>query len=276
MKKYMFFVMLMFSLFNCNAEELIYEYNPQITIIKSFDGNGEKYEGTPKLLKEKPMFNYVQPWNGYDPPFTKEDKSLEKVLHSQTHNIKVGSTYKGIEVEDNKWMKMACEEALKSVQNGGGPFGAVIVQIDDSTGKVLRYWKNHNHVVEWDDPTAHAEVSTIRAACKELGVFDLGTIKKENAKLPQDGATSHCVIYSSAEPCPMCYSAICWARIPVLIFAATRYDAAQQGVNFSDEAIYDELSRPYSQRSMMKVYQSTTDNSLDAFNHWKRSKQTNY
>jgi tRNA(Arg) A34 adenosine deaminase TadA len=180
-----------------------------------------------------------------------------------------------LEVQTNKWMDMACEEAKNSVNCKGGPFGAVIVQIDDQSEEVLRYWRNHNHVTLWNDPTAHAEVTTIRSACQALGVFDLGCIKKDETKLPQPGETSHCEIYSSAEPCPMCFAAICWAGIPALYFAATRYDAAQQGVNFSDEAIYDELNRHYKDRSM-KIYQCTTANSLDAFNLWKRSKKIPY
>ena len=68
---------------------------------------------------------------------------------------------------------------------------------------------------------------------------------------------SYCVIYSSAEPCPMCYAAIMWARLPYLFFAATRYDSAAQGVNFSDESIYESLAVPYAERAMT-VRQCTT------------------
>jgi guanine deaminase len=201
---------------------------------------------------------------------------MEENFPVQASNIKAGDIYDEIEVKDNKWIKEACAEALHSAQHGGGPFGAVIIQIDDTTGNVIRYWKNHNHVTEWNDPTAHAEISTIRAACKELGVFDLGTIKKEESSLPQTGDTSHCEIYSSTEPCPMCYAAICWAKIPTLVFAATRFDAAQKGVDFSDKALYMDIARPYKDRKMSNIYQSTTGNSLDAFNYWKREDVTNY
>jgi guanine deaminase len=139
----------------------------------------------------------------------------------------------------------------------------------------LRYWKDHNQVTSTNDPTAHAEIAAVRSACNSLGVFDLGRIAKEKSKLPQPGKWSYCVIYSSVEPCPMCYSAIYWARIPMLFFAATRFDCSVKGVSFSDEEIYDELSKPYSERAL-KVFQCTTDNSLDAFNLWKRSPKTPY
>ena len=187
--------------------KLCYGFDPRYTHIKAFSV-GEKYQGVPEALGKKPLFGYIQPWSGYVPECTLEDKSKEKYLPVQTFNIKPDMKYDGIEVESNKWQKMACEEALISAQNKGGPFGAVIVQIDDENGEVIRYWRNHNHVTEWNDPTAHAEVSTIRVACKELGVFDLGTIHKEKSKLPQKGVTSHCEIYVNSEPCPMCYAAI--------------------------------------------------------------------
>ena len=197
-----------------------------------------------------------------------------KYLPAQTSNIKT-IIYDGIEVQTNKWMNLACAEAVKSVQCNGGPFAGVIVQIDDETNKVIRYWIQHNHVPQESDPTAHAELSVVRDACKSLGVLNLGRITKAESRLPQTGLTSHCEIYSAAEPCPMCYSAIYWARIPVLYFAATRFDAAQQGVDFSDQPLYDDICLPYKERRI-KVYQCTTDNSLDAFNLWKRSEKRQY
>jgi guanine deaminase len=216
-----------------------------------------------------------QPWDGYDPPCTLGDQGECSFYPSQTSNIKVQSIYDGIETFGDGWMRMASEEAHKSVDDKGGPFGALILQIDDATGEIIRYWLNHNQVTSTNDPTAHAEVMTIRSACASLGVFNLGAINQSKSKLPQPGTLSHCVVYSSAEPCPMCYSAICWSGIPTLLFAATRFDAAVQGVDFSDEAIYEELAKPYSARAM-KVCQCTTGNSLDAFNLWKRSEKTPY
>lgn len=241
----------------------------------------EVYSGVPSALNSDnksatSLATSIQAWDGKCPPCTLKDPQLCAKLPCQTANIKVDGVYDGIEVKSNKWMELANEVARENQKNGGGPFGAVAVQIDDQTGHVIRYWKGYNHVVVWHDPTAHAEMVTIREVSHDLGVFDLGHIRKQDSRLPQPGPTSHIELYSSAEPCPMCMSAIYWARIPVLVFAATRYDAAQQGVGFSDEAIYRELARPYNQRQDIKVYQSTTDNSLGAFNTWKRTDHTNY
>lgn len=219
--------------------------------------------------------DYHQPWNGFVPPCTLTTHNDCQYVPVQTANIKVQDIYTGIEVEGDDWMRMACDAAKDSIGQQGGPFGALILQIDDSTNQILRYWVNHNQVTSANDPTAHAEVMTIRSACASLGVFNLGCIEKDDSKLPQPGDVSHCVIYSSAEPCPMCYSAICWANLSMLLFAATRFDAAVQGVNFSDEAIHDELSKPYSGRAIT-IYQCTVDNSLDAFNIWKHTAKTPY
>lgn len=237
-----------------------------------FPGNGELYKAPPDAL-EIPY--YIQPWDGYVPECTLKDQKLCKYFPVQTSNIKVNNIYEGIEVKSNKWMDLACEAAKNAVHCSGGPFGAVIVQIDDETNEVIRYWVQYNHVAKLKDPTAHAEVSVIRDACKSLGVNNLGIIKKSESRLPQKGATSHCEIYSSCEPCPMCYSAIFWARIPVLYFAATRFDAAQQGVDFSDEELYIDICKPYRNRKI-KCYQCTTANSLDTFNLWKRTEHIKY
>lgn len=215
----------------------------------------------------------LQIWNGYTPECTVTD---DKCYPIQKENIKRDKLYRGIECEGDEWMKMACDVALDSVKDeAGGPFGALVLQIDKATNKVIRYWKNHNQVTSANDPTAHAEVMTIRSTCQSLGVFDLGEIHQEDALLPQPSELSYCVVYSSTEPCPMCYSAICWAKLQALVFAATRFDAAAEGVDFSDEALYNELATPYPER-MLKVIQATTGNSLDAFNLWKRSDKVAY
>lgn len=252
------------------------KYNPKITRMEAIK-SGEKYKGEPKLIKPLNAMTDVQEWSGYCP---KSKRPNAKNFPCQTSNIKIGGVYRGVQVGGNKWMKLACDEARMSVENGGGPFGALILQIDDKSGKVIRYWRNHNHVTEWIDPTAHAEITAIRAACKNLGVFNLGKINKSdpNLKLSQPGKSSHCVIYSSAEPCPMCYAAIRWARIDTLVFAATRFDAATQGCGFSDDPIYVELATPMVDRKKlgMNVYQSTVPNSLDAFNAYKRIDSIKY
>jgi len=224
-------------------------------------------------------------WNYKYRPFTKSiavGEPYEGVTSLHIERINLDSTqidkpqiYEGITVAPNCWVELACEEAKASVERGGGPFGAVLLQIGDETNEVIRYWRDHNHVTEYSDPTAHAEISVIRSACHELGVHNLGEIKKRESMLPQKGETSHCEIYCSCEPCPMCYAAIMWARIPVLVFSATRYEAAQPGVEFSDIEIYDELKKDYEERSI-RVYQAMSANALEAFELWKRSDKIKY
>ncbi len=263
------------------AEEKFFgvKYDPEFTQIEHYDGGMEPYQDKLEPLKIEDPFAYLQPWDGYCSESTRPADEAKK-LPCQTANIKTSLKYKGVEVIGNKWMKLACEHARISAEKGGGPFSTVIVQIDDESNKVIRYWISHNAVVRWCDPTAHGETTAIKQACQELGVINLGRIRKDdkNLKLPQPGATSHCDLYTSAEPCPMCYAATRWARIDNIYFAATVYDSAAQGVNFSDEPIYTEISLNYADRKKMGVncYQCTTDNSLDAFNHYKRLKEGKY
>lgn len=207
--------------------------------------------------------------------FLFKGKSIKVDTPFQIDNIKHSGIYEDIEAWGNIWIHKACETAYQSVQTGGGPFGAIILQIDDETNEVLRYWEASNKVTEFSDPTAHAEVLAIRSACHSLGTHDLSVIRKEESKLLQKGETSHCEVYSSCEPCPMCYSAIYWARIPRLFFAATRFDAEAPGVDFSDRAIYDDLKVPYKERDI-EIYQCFTENSLDAFNLWKNIEKEEY
>ena len=204
-------------------------------------------------------------------PYSLNHRKIQRAESDQ----EVKHVYEDILIESNPWIELACEEAVRSVETGGGPFGAVLLQVDDETDEVIRYWKDHNHVVEHSDPTAHAEISVIRAACQELGVHDLGRIERAQSRMPQRGGTSHCEIYSSCEPCPMCYSAIHWARIPVLVFSATSLDASGEGVGFSDAEIYDELKKEHKDRSI-RVYQAVCDGTLDAFLSWKKSENRTY
>jgi tRNA(Arg) A34 adenosine deaminase TadA len=142
-----------------------------------------------------------------------------------------------------QFMRMAIELSVKNIDNGGGPFGAVIVK----DGVVIA--ASANSVTNDNDPTAHAEVNTIRAAAKKLGTFDL----------------SGCDIYSSCEPCPMCLGAIYWARIDNLYFANTKKDA--DDIGFSDKFIYEELEKPFHHR---KLHTETMlrDEALKAFEKW--------
>lgn len=125
------------------------------------------------------------------------------------------------------FMRQAIELANENIQNGGGPFGAVVVLNGEVVGK------GSNQVTNYNDPTAHAEVLAIRNASKNLNRFDL----------------SDCVLYTSCEPCPMCLGAIYWARIPRIFYGNTRNDAASIG--FDDDFIYQELSRPIEKRSVL-------------------------
>ena len=106
--------------------------------------------------------------------------------------------------QDKTFMREAIRLADESVKNGGGPFGAVIVK----DGEIVA--GSANSVTIDNDPTAHAEVNTIRKACRKLGTFDL----------------SDCVIYTSCEPCPMCLGAIYWAHISRIYYGNTKKDAA--------------------------------------------------
>ncbi|WP_211369246.1 nucleoside deaminase [Roseospira navarrensis] len=184
--------------------------------------------------------------------------------------------YAGIESEDDPWIRLACAEAVASVRAGGGPFGAVVVQVDDASGTVIRHWVERNRVTESFDPTAHAEVCAVRAVARDLGVFHLDRIEAGTARLPQPGPTSHCVLYASTEPCPMCYGAIAWARIPVLVFAATRFDAAADGVDFQDADLHAAVARPYRERAGMVIRRADTPGSLEAFRLWAEGDAVRY
>ena len=140
-------------------------------------------------------------------------------------------------------MLRAIELAKLSVDDGGGPFGAVIVRNDIIIAEAS------NRVTQDHDPTAHAEVVAIRKAAAELKDFSL----------------EECEIYASCEPCPMCLSAIYWARIPTVYYAADRHDAEAAG--FDDSHIYDQLSKPEGQRDI-RISQLDTEHALEAFKKW--------
>lgn len=128
---------------------------------------------------------------------------------------------------EKKYMRQAIKLSAEKMAEGfGGPFGAVIVK----DGQVVA--EGFNQVTTNNDPTAHAEVVAIRQACQALGTFDLGG----------------CEIYTSCEPCPMCLSAIYWARLDRIYYANSRDDAAKIG--FDDEFLYREVCTPIAQRSI--------------------------
>ena len=124
------------------------------------------------------------------------------------------------------FMREAIELSKKNVENGGGPFGAVIVK----DGKIVG--KGVNNVVTHTDPTAHAEVMAIRDAAANLGTYDL----------------SGCTIYTSCEPCPMCLGAVYWAHLSKMYYGNTKEDAAKVG--FDDAFIYKEMELPIDKRSV--------------------------
>ena len=154
--------------------------------------------------------------------------------------------------QDKEYMREAIRLADESVKNGGGPFGAVIVK----DGEIVA--GSSNSVTRENDPTAHAEVNTIREACKKLGTFDL----------------SGCTIYTSCEPCPMCLGAIYWARIGRIFYGNTRKDA--RDIEFADDFIYEELDRSMDDRTV-PIIPLLRDEALQTFRMWsEKEDKTEY
>jgi tRNA(Arg) A34 adenosine deaminase TadA len=132
---------------------------------------------------------------------------------------------------------------VKMQAGQGGPFGAVVVR----RGKIIaRGW---NSVTSANDPTAHAEVVAIREACRKLKTFQL----------------DDCELYTSCEPCPMCLSAIYWARLRRVYYANTRRDAAK--IDFDDDLIYREVARPISKR-IIPMKQLLRAEAVEVFKLW--------
>ena len=146
--------------------------------------------------------------------------------------------------QDKQFMRQAIDLSIENVANGGGPFGAVIVR----EGKVVA--TGVNRVTANNDPTAHAEVSAIRAACQKEGSFRL----------------KGCTIYTSCEPCPMYLSAIYWAGLSRICFANTKQDA--EDILFGDKFIYEEIERPISKRTI-PTEAFMRDEALQAFRAWE-------
>lgn len=143
------------------------------------------------------------------------------------------------------YLAQAVRLATDNVRNAGGPFGAIVVTADG------RVFEGVNRVTADLDPTAHAEVSAIRAACRGIGSFDLS------------GAS----LYTSCEPCPLCLASALWARIAHVYFAADRQDAADAG--FDDAVFYDYFEDPT--RALMPVDRVTPDSGtpVDPFDEWR-------
>ncbi|WP_369824060.1 nucleoside deaminase [Frondihabitans sp. PAMC 28766] len=145
---------------------------------------------------------------------------------------------------DATWLARAIDLATANVGDGGGPFGALIVGAD---GDLIA--EGQNRVTRDLDPTAHAEVVAIRAACQAVGSFSLA------------GAT----LYTSCEPCPLCLAAALWSRVDRVVFAADRYDAARGG--FDDLEFYELFARDRSTWSVSVESARPADASLP-FDTW--------
>lgn len=145
---------------------------------------------------------------------------------------------------DHQFLREAMALAEASVRNGGGPFGAVVVHDGVIVGR------GNNRVVPNNDPTAHAEIVAIRAACAQLNEYHL----------------TGCVLYVNCEPCPMCFSAASWAHIERIVFAASRGDAADAG--FDDVAIHQQVMLPLAERRIL-MQQQLREEALKAFELWK-------
>jgi len=147
---------------------------------------------------------------------------------------------------NGKFMRQAIRLSVQMMRRGqGGPFGAVVV-LD---GKVVgRGW---NQVTSANDPTAHAEIVAIREACRRLKTFQL----------------DDCDLYTSCEPCPMCLSAIYWARLRNVFYGNTRKDAAK--IDFDDDFLYREVALPIRRRKL-RMKQLLHKEALAAFAEWQR------
>jgi guanine deaminase len=144
------------------------------------------------------------------------------------------------------FMARAIELAIENVRSGhGGPFGAVVVK----EGQIIA--EAANRVTVTNDPTAHAEVLAIRAACAKLGAFELRGSE----------------LYASCEPCPMCLGAIYWARPDRVYFGGSAADASRAG--FDDSFIYREIAQAHASRKIPMI-QLMRDEALEIFRAWER------
>jgi tRNA(Arg) A34 adenosine deaminase TadA len=141
-------------------------------------------------------------------------------------------------------MQRAIALATENVLSGaGGPFGAVVVRNNEIIASGV------NQVTSTNDPTAHAEVVAIRAACKALGSFQL----------------AGCTVYTSCEPCPMCLAALYWSRCDAIFYGNSAADAAAAG--FDDSFLYEEVKRPLDQRRIPMI-RLLADQAIESFNTW--------
>lgn len=152
-------------------------------------------------------------------------------------------------IENETWLRQAIDLATENVRQGlGGPFGALVVK----DGEVLA--SGTNLVTASHDPTAHAEIIAMRAACQKMGTFRL----------------EGCELYTSCEPCPMCLGAIYWARVRAFYFAGNQEDAARG--QFDDSFIYGELQKPVERRAI-PGYRLLAAEGFRPFAEWLKSEK---
>lgn len=154
----------------------------------------------------------------------------------------------------NEILRLAMEQARKTMnENIGGPFGAAVIS---ETGEILAV--TSNSVLRDNDPTAHAEVNAIRAACKKIGSYDLGG----------------CVLYTTAYPCPMCLSAIIWANIKKVYFGCRPEDA--EHIGFRDDFIYRYIENKCNDKSVLDMVELDRTDCLKLFEEYQQKSKTIY
>ena len=154
--------------------------------------------------------------------------------------------------DDEHFMRLALERCAQGVAQGQSPFGACIVRAGEPIAT------DHNHVWRTTDPTAHAEIVAIRHACARLNAIHL------------EGAT----LYSTTEPCPMCFSAIHWARIERIVYAAAIEDAKSFG--FNELPISNAAMKSLSGSSIELVSDVLRDDALTLYRRWAEKRSTAY
>ncbi len=213
----------------------------------------------PRRHKSSSRFNHLTQLRSDRPPTTSKREIHFYALLKRNSNLvsektdsltrwrRVQLTF--MEDKHTAFMRQAIELSQISVASGGGPFGALIVRDDTVVAK------GQNRVVTKNDPTAHAEIEAIRAACQKLGTHNL----------------AGCSIYSSCEPCPMCLAAIYWTHLDALWYGASKHDASQAG--FDDRRLYRELSLAENERTLI-TSQLLEEDAQCAFDEWgaKRDK----
>lgn len=154
----------------------------------------------------------------------------------------------------NEILRLAMEQARKTMnENIGGPFGAAVIA---ANGEILAV--TSNSVLRDNDPTAHAEVNAIRAACKKIGSYDL----------------SGCVLYTTAYPCPMCLSAIIWANIKKVYFGCRPEDA--EHIGFRDDFMYRFIEDKCKDKSVLDMAELDRDDCLKLFEEYSKKNKTIY